>query len=64
MSEFNLKNTIGEETKMFWEYQLAVFMLSMQNFYSHFTKVTRKCERFGRFVESWLLEKNQNLGHN
>jgi len=50
MSEFKLKNTIGEETKMFWKYQLAVW-LSMQNFYSHFTKVTRKCECFGRIVE-------------
>jgi len=26
MSEFKLKNTIGEETKMFWKYQLAVWL--------------------------------------
>jgi hypothetical protein len=52
MLEFKLKNTIGEETKMFWKYQLAVW-LSMQNFYSHFTEVTRNCECFGRIVESW-----------
>ena len=50
MSELKLKNTIGEGTKMFWKYQLAVW-LSIQNFYSHFTKVTRKCECFGRIVE-------------
>jgi len=31
MSEFKLKNMIGEGTKMFWKYQLAVW-LSMQNF--------------------------------
>jgi hypothetical protein len=35
------KNTIGEGTKIFWKYQFAVW-LSIQNFYSHFTKVTRK----------------------
>jgi hypothetical protein len=28
---------------MFWKYQLAVW-LSIQNSYSHFTKVTRKCK--------------------
>ena len=35
---------------MFRKYQLAIW-LSIQNFYSHFTKVTRKCECFGRIVE-------------
>jgi hypothetical protein len=34
---------------MFRKYQLAVW-LSIQNFYSHFTKVTRICECFGRIV--------------
>ena len=29
--------------KMFWKYQLVVWR-SIQNFYSHFTKITRKCE--------------------
>ena len=46
------KNTIDEGTKMFWKYQLAVW-LSIQNSYSHFTKVTRKCKCFGRIVEPW-----------
>ena len=41
MSEFKLKNTIGEGTKIFWKYQLTVW-LSIQNLYLHFTKVTRK----------------------
>ena len=31
------------------KFQLAVW-LSIYNFYSHFTKVTRKCECFGRIV--------------
>jgi len=43
MSEFKLKKNIGEGMKMFWKYQLAVW-LSIQNFYSHLTKVTHKCE--------------------
>ena len=50
MSEFILKNTIGEGRKMFRIYQLAVW-LSIQNFYLHFAKVTRKCECFGHIVE-------------
>ena len=45
MSEFKLKNT-----KMFWKYQFAVW-LSIQIFYSYFTKVTRKCKCFGRIVK-------------
>ena len=36
MSEFKWKNTIGEGTKMFWKYQLSVW-LSIQNLYWHFT---------------------------
>ena len=36
--------------KMFRKYQLAGW-LSIRNFYSHFTKVTRKCECFGCIVE-------------
>ena len=48
--EFKLKNNIGEGMKMFWKYQLAVW-LSIRNFYSHFTTVTSKCECFGRIVE-------------
>ena len=36
--------------KMFRKYQLASWQ-SIQNFYSHFTKVTRKCECFNRIVE-------------
>ena len=36
--------------KMFRKYQLAVW-LSIQNFYSHFTKITRKCKCFGCIVE-------------
>ena len=43
--------------KMLRKYQLAVW-LSIRNFYSHFTKVTLKCERFGRIVEPC---KNCNL---
>jgi hypothetical protein len=54
MSEFKLKNTIGEGTKMYWKYQLTIW-LSIQNFYSHFTKVTRKCECFGHIVEPWVM---------
>jgi len=45
-----MKNTIGDGMKMFRKYQLAVWR-SIQNFYSHFTKVTRKCEYFSRIVE-------------
>ena len=41
----NWKKNIGEEMKMFQKYQLAVW-LSIRNFYSHFTKGTRKCECF------------------
>jgi len=41
---------IGDGTKNFRKYQLAVW-LSIQNFYSHFTKVTRKCKCFGHNVE-------------
>jgi hypothetical protein len=36
--------------KMFWKYELAVWW-SIQNIYSHFTKVTRKCKCFSRIVE-------------
>jgi hypothetical protein len=51
MSEFKLKNTIDEGTKiMFWKHQLCVW-LSIPKFYSHFTKVTRKCQCFGCIVE-------------
>jgi len=39
--------------KMFRKYQLAVWR-SIQNFYSHFTKVTRKCECFRHIVEPCL----------
>jgi hypothetical protein len=46
----NWKKNIGEGMKMFRKYQLTVW-LSIQHFYSHFTKVTRKCECFGRIVE-------------
>jgi hypothetical protein len=35
---------------MFRKYQLAIW-LSIQNFYSHFTKLIRKCEYFGCIVE-------------
>ena len=49
-SEFKLKKNIGEGMKMFRKYQLADW-LSIWNFYSHFIKVTRKCECFGRIVE-------------
>ena len=35
------------------KYQLAIW-LSIRNFYSHFTKVTRKCECFGCIVEPCL----------
>jgi hypothetical protein len=45
-----MKITIGDRMKMFRKYQLAVWR-SIQNFYSHFTKVTRKCECFSRIVE-------------
>ena len=36
--------------QIFWKYQLAV-LLSIHNFYLHFTKVTRKCECFDHIVE-------------
>ena len=49
----NWKKNISEGTKMFREYQLAVW-LSIQDFYSHFTEVTRKCECFGCIVEPCL----------
>jgi hypothetical protein len=49
------KKNIGEEMKMFRKYQLTVW-LSIRNFYSHFTKVTRKCECFGRIVELWIVQ--------
>jgi hypothetical protein len=45
---------IGEGMKKFRKYQLAVW-LSIQNFYSHFTTVTRRCECFGRIVEPWYM---------
>ena len=50
---FKMKSTIGDGMKMFRKYQLAVWR-SIQNFYSHFTKVTRKCECFSHIVEPWL----------
>ena len=40
--------------KKFRKYQLAIW-LSIRNFYSHFTKVTRKCECFGRIVEPCIM---------
>jgi hypothetical protein len=49
-SEVKLKKNIGEGMKMFWKYQLAVW-LSIRNFDSHFTTVTSKCECFGHIVE-------------
>jgi hypothetical protein len=48
----NWKKNHREGMKMFWKYQLAVW-LSIRNFYSHFTKVTRKCECYGCIVEHW-----------
>ena len=42
--------------KMFRKYELAVW-LSIQNLYSHFTKVTRKCECFGRIVKPCVTDK-------
>ena len=48
-SEVKFKNMIGEVTKNFRIYLLAVWR-SIQNFYSNFTKVTCKCECFGRSV--------------
>jgi hypothetical protein len=52
-SEFELKKYIFERMKMFRKYQLAIW-LSIQNFCSHFTKVTRKCKCFGRILEPWI----------
>jgi hypothetical protein len=49
-SEFKLKKNIGEGMKMFGKYQFAIWLL-IRNFYSHFEKVTHKCECFGRIVE-------------
>ena len=48
-------NIIGDGTKNFQKYQLALW-LSIQNFYSHFAKVTRKCKCFGRNVEPWYMK--------
>jgi len=53
-SEFKLKKNIGQGMKMFRKYQLAVW-LSIQNFYSHITKVARNYECFGRIVEPCKL---------
>ena len=48
---YTLKDQIiNVATKFFCKYQLTVW-LSIQNFYSHFTKVTRKWECFGQIVE-------------
>jgi hypothetical protein len=52
-----MKNTIGDGMKMFQKYQLAVWR-SIQNFYSHFTKVARKCECFSLIVEPWKVVLN------
>jgi len=58
---------IGDGTKNFRKYQLAIW-LSIQNFYSHFTKVTRKCECFGRNIEAcrskskfWMALNQDNV---
>jgi hypothetical protein len=51
-SDIKMKNTIGDGMEMFWKYQLTV-LRSIQNFYSHFTKVTRKCASFSHIVEPW-----------
>jgi hypothetical protein len=56
-SELKLENMIGDGTKIFWIYKLAVW-LSIWNFYSHLTKVTRKCDCYGRIVVSWLCRCN------
>jgi len=48
---------IGEGTKIFWKYQLAVW-LSIQNFYLHFTKLTHKCECFGHIVDPCVCLKH------
>ena len=51
----NRKNrNIGEGMRMFRKYQLDIW-LSIRNFYTHFTKVTRKCECFGRIVEPCIM---------
>ena len=63
-SEFKLKKNIDEEMKMFQIYQLADW-LSIQNFYLHFTKVTRKCIVepcvFIHFLEMYNQKKKLNL---
>jgi hypothetical protein len=56
-SDFKMKNTIGDGMKMFRKCQLTVWR-SIQNFYSHFTKVTCKCECFSRSVEPWFVPEN------
>ena len=40
--------------KIFQKYQLTIW-LSIQNFHSHFTKITHKCEYFGRIVEPCVM---------
>jgi hypothetical protein len=59
-SDFKKKNTISDGMKMFRKYQLAVWW-SIQNFYLHFTKVSRKCECFSHIVEPWWLLLTRKL---
>ena len=59
MSDFKMKNTIGDGMKMFRIYQLAVWR-SIQNFYSHFTKVPHKYGCSSRIVEPWVLNTTFN----
>jgi hypothetical protein len=59
MSDFKMKNTIGDGMKMFRIYQLAVWR-SIQNLYSHFTKVPHKYGCFSRIVEPWVLNTTFN----
>jgi hypothetical protein len=55
-SDFKMKNMIGDGMKMFRKYQLAIW-LSIQNFCSHFTKVTHKCECFLEFSFLQFFQK-------
>ena len=57
-----MKNIIGEGKKMIRKFQLAAW-LSIYNFYSHFTKVTRKCKCFGHIVEPWLRNQTNHQYH-
>jgi hypothetical protein len=64
LSNFKMKNTIDNGMKMFWKYQLTVCR-SIQNFYSHFTRVTRPCPAtFGNYFFEENISNHLNNWNN